>query len=265
MAKARQDHEEPVKRANPLVVFAKAMGLLTLVLAVLGVIWYILRSGGAFDPGPRERVTRSLPRLRPGLDQAQVRALLDKPRETTAKEFVELLARSGIDHSRIRLTASPAFQSGARDWEPPVNQTFQFRTEEQGANTQGHLLIRESELKFDKDGNWSFQLGDLITLDGQRLGSDPAKGPGAAGKGKDPSSKALVFPKGPQLPKVTTPIRRIDHWLYYFRAIQRPKTDEGPVQFLVLLQFEEGSLTAVLRCDVDVRGLPRPDGGTFAK
>jgi hypothetical protein len=264
MAKAREEHEEQVERTNPVLVFAKLIGLLALVLAVVGLIAFILRSGGAFDPGPRERLTKGLPVLRPGMEPERVKRLVGPPRENSAKEFVQLLARSGIEHSRIRLAESPHFQSGAVNWEPPANQTYRFRTDEQGPQTQGHLLIRESALKFDKDGKWTFDLGDLVTLDGKHLGVDPKKGPTPPPKPRD-AAKGPILPKGPESVKITTPSKRIDFWLYYFRAIQRPKTDDGPIQFLVLLRFEDSALTSVLRCDVDLRGLPKPDGGTFEK
>jgi hypothetical protein len=261
MAKSRVNREEKVERANPLVLFAKLMGLLALLLGVCTAIWALLSRGGAFDPGPRERVTKNSPLLKPAMKPDEVRGLLGPPRDTSPRELVGLLGRSGIDPQRITLTQSPHFRSGARGWEPPVDRVYLFRTDEQGPQTKGNLLLRESTLTFDKDGNWSFDLGDLTTLDGQRLGP-PKKTPDAAFKSKETPKGGL--PKGPAAPGGLSG-KRVEHWLYYFRAIQRPKTDEGPIQFFVLTTFEDQSLTSVLRGDVDVRGLPRPDGGTFAK
>src|SRR5262249_30865904 len=109
----------------------------------------------------------------------------------------------------------------------------------------------ESLLTFDKNGKWTFDLGDRLAPDGTRL-APPKKGASDSGPAGGPSKPAVVT-------------KRPDMWAYFFRGVQRPKSDEGPAQLFVLVTFEDGAARSVLRADVDLQGLPKPGGGTFDK
>jgi hypothetical protein len=251
MGKTRAGHEEKVQRANPLVVFATAIGLLSLLIVVVAVIWVAL-ARTIFAPKPREVLSKNIQLLRSGMTKQEVQQRLGAPREQSAKELVTLLGRSRLDLARITLTESPHFQADARQWQAPVNRTYTFITTEDGPETKGNLYLRESQLTFDKNGKWTFDLGVLMTPDGKPIAPAPKKGAPAPGPEGGPSKSALLR-------------KRPDNWAYFFRGVQRPKSDEGPVQFLVLITFEDGVATSVLRAEVDLQGLPKPGGGTFEK
>jgi hypothetical protein len=141
---------------------------------------------------------------------------------------VELLSHPGADRSRITLTESP-LEPGikAKAWPVPADKALNLEYLDEGPHTKGHLLPVRATLTV-KNGKW-----DMTVLPPAL----PGAGPKSAGD------------RGPA-----------SYMVYYFRAIQNPKSDEGPVRLMVLLRFEGGRLVNVFKVDVDVEGALKPNG-----
>lgn len=238
------DDDKLVTKKNPAVLFAQVFGLLAVLAAVVLTVYYILARGGAFEPAPREKLVKGLPHLRPALYREQVEKLLGKPREKTGKEFIKFLTDAGLEKGRVTLSEPPAFLPGnATAWQPPKD-PLKLTYLDDLAN---RVVSQEATVTF-KGKAWE------VTIIDPTQPAAPAKGD----KGKLPGKHAPGVPAFPEFPK-----NLAEAWVYYHQAIKRPRSEDGPIDLIVLLVFENGSLVRVIKGEVDLRGLPKPGGGTF--
>jgi hypothetical protein len=210
------------------------VGLLIGLGLVVAVLWFGLSKSGLLGPGRQQQFVEALPRLRAGMSTEEVAKILGKPRETSAREFVLFLRQPEMERSRITLAEAP-LEPGtkASQWPPPADKTVTVDYLEEGPHTKGQLFQVRAALTV-KNGKWDVTAEPPVPTGG-------APRPGTPGADKGP----------------------VTSWLYYFRATQNPKSDEGPIRLMVLVRFEGGKLVNVLKVDVDVRGLPKPGGGTY--
>src|SRR5436309_256938 len=124
MGKLRDDRYQDTEKApKPLGTFATVVGLLA-GLGIIGAVIFAVLGRSLFAPSEQERVLKGLDQLRLGMTPQEVTRILGTPKgRPTAKDMVELLTRSNIDHERITFTESPHFQTGAQRWETPANRT----------------------------------------------------------------------------------------------------------------------------------------------